>query len=173
MIPQLTKSYTRIRTVNCAKWKFHYRSLIGQLNYLTLSTRQDIQFATKMHQCSKFSIDPKHSHDSLAAKRIGRYLKCSYCWWRHTCNTRHRKGIRMLRGCQPHWNIYPCGSWRPKLMSQPNRICHHACQLPNPMVFKNAEYYYFVNNRSGVCRTLYSLKRCDLYAPAYQQAEIS
>ena len=44
---------------------FHYWSLIGQLNYLTLSTRLDIQFAT--HQCSKFSIDPKHSHE-VAAK---------------------------------------------------------------------------------------------------------
>ena len=51
---------------------FHYRSLIGQLNYLTSSTRPDIQFAT--HQCSKFSIDPKHSHE-VAAKRIVRYLK--------------------------------------------------------------------------------------------------
>ena len=51
---------------------FHYRSLIGQLNHLTSSTRPDIQFET--HQCSKFSIDPKHSHE-VAAKRIVRYLK--------------------------------------------------------------------------------------------------
>ena len=54
------------------KTDFHYRSLIGQLNYLTSSTRPDIQFAT--HQCSRFSIDPKHSHE-VAAKRIVRYLK--------------------------------------------------------------------------------------------------
>ena len=32
----------------------------------------DIQFAT--HQCSHFSIDPKHSHE-VAAKRIMRHLK--------------------------------------------------------------------------------------------------
>ena len=44
------------------KTNFHYRSLIGQLNYLTSSTHPDIQFAT--HQCSHFSIDPKHSHES-------------------------------------------------------------------------------------------------------------
>ena len=51
---------------------FHYRSLVGQLNCLTSSTRPDIQFAT--HQCSRFSIDPKHSHE-VAVKRIVRYLK--------------------------------------------------------------------------------------------------
>ena len=34
--------------------------------------RPDIQFAT--HQCSHFSIDPKHSHE-VAAKQIVRYLK--------------------------------------------------------------------------------------------------
>ena len=51
---------------------FHYRSLIGQFNYLTSSTRPDIQFAT--HQCSHFSIDPKHSHE-VAAMQIVRYLK--------------------------------------------------------------------------------------------------
>ena len=51
---------------------FHYRSLIGQLNYLTCSTRPDIQFAT--HQCSRFSVDPKRNHE-IAVKRIVRYLK--------------------------------------------------------------------------------------------------
>ena len=66
---------------NPRKTDFHYRSLIGQLNYLTSSTCPDIQFAT--HQCSHFSIDPKHSH-KVAAKRIVRYLK-------HTAN----KGITM------------------------------------------------------------------------------
>ena len=51
---------------------FHYRSMVGQLNYLTSSTRPDIQFAT--HQCSRFSVDPKRIHE-VAVKRIVRYLK--------------------------------------------------------------------------------------------------
>ena len=54
------------------KLDYHYRSLIGQLNYLTSSTRPDIQFAT--HQCARFCNDPKLSHE-IAAKRIVRYLK--------------------------------------------------------------------------------------------------
>ena len=52
--------------------EWHYRSLIGQLNYLTQSTRPDIQFA--VHQCARFSKDPKKSHE-VAAKRIVRYLR--------------------------------------------------------------------------------------------------
>ena len=51
---------------------FHYRSLVGQLNYLMQSTRPEIQHA--VHQCARFSDDPKHSHE-VAAKRIVRYLK--------------------------------------------------------------------------------------------------
>ena len=39
--------------------------------YLTQSTRPDIQFA--VHQCARFSEDPKKSH-KIAAKRIVRYL---------------------------------------------------------------------------------------------------
>ena len=54
------------------KDKFHYRSLIGQLNYLTASTRPEIQFAT--HQLARFSENPKMSHEK-AAKRVVRYLK--------------------------------------------------------------------------------------------------
>ena len=54
------------------KSDFHYRSLIGQLNYLTASTRPDILYA--VHQCARFCNDPKHSHE-VGAKRIVRCLK--------------------------------------------------------------------------------------------------
>ena len=54
------------------KSDFHYRSLIGQLNYLTASTRPDILYAT--HQCARFCNDPKNSHE-IAAKRIACYLR--------------------------------------------------------------------------------------------------
>ena len=54
------------------KNEFHYRSIIGQLNYLAATTRPDIQFA--VHQCARFCESPKMSHEK-AVKRIVRYLK--------------------------------------------------------------------------------------------------
>jgi hypothetical protein len=53
---------------------FHYRRVIGKLNYLEKSTRPDIAFAT--HQCARFSHDPKQPHGD-AVKWLGRYLKAT------------------------------------------------------------------------------------------------
>ena len=50
---------------------FHYRSVIGKLNFLEKSTRPDI--SVSVHQCARFSESPKKSH-AEAVKRIGRYL---------------------------------------------------------------------------------------------------
>ena len=50
---------------------FHYRSVIGKLNYLEKATRPDISFAT--HQCTCFAAAPKKS-DSRAVRWFGRYL---------------------------------------------------------------------------------------------------
>ena len=63
---------TRDENGNKRKQEWHYRSVIGQMNYLAGTTRPDILFA--VHQCAKYSIDPKQSHEE-AVKRIGRYLK--------------------------------------------------------------------------------------------------
>ena len=52
--------------------EFNYRSVIGKLNFLEKSTCPDIAYA--VHQCARFSVDPKHSHAD-AVKHIGRYLK--------------------------------------------------------------------------------------------------
>jgi hypothetical protein len=51
---------------------WNYCSMIGMLTYLSTSTRPDIAFA--VHQCARFSISPKRSHE-LAVHRIVRYLK--------------------------------------------------------------------------------------------------
>ena len=51
--------------------EFHYRSVIGKLNFLEKSTRPDI--SVSVHQCARFSESPKRSH-AEAVKRIGRYL---------------------------------------------------------------------------------------------------
>jgi Reverse transcriptase (RNA-dependent DNA polymerase) len=50
---------------------WHYRSVIGKLNFLAQSTRPDISYA--VHQCTRFTADPKREH-SKALKTIGRYL---------------------------------------------------------------------------------------------------
>ena len=51
--------------------EFHYRSIIGKLNFLEKSTRLDISIS--VHQCARFSESPKKSH-AEAVTRIGRYL---------------------------------------------------------------------------------------------------
>ena len=51
---------------------FHYRSVIGKLNYLEKCTRSDISYAT--HQCARFSSCSKKEHGK-AVRHIGRYLK--------------------------------------------------------------------------------------------------
>ena len=53
---------------------FHYRSVIGKLNFLEKSTRPDISIS--MHQCTCFSENPKRSHVE-AVKHIGHYLLSS------------------------------------------------------------------------------------------------
>ena len=55
--------------------EFHYRSVIGKLNFLEKSTRPDI--SVSVHQCARFSEAPKKSH-AEAVKRIGRYLLATW-----------------------------------------------------------------------------------------------
>jgi hypothetical protein len=55
-----------------ATW--NYRTAVGMLTYLQGNTRPDI--SVHVHQCARFSIDPKRSHER-AVIRIGRYLLTS------------------------------------------------------------------------------------------------
>lgn len=50
---------------------FDYRSVIGKLNYLERATRCDISYI--VHQCARFSADPKVEH-AKAVRWLGRYL---------------------------------------------------------------------------------------------------
>ena len=50
---------------------FHYRSVIGKLNFLEKSTRPDI--SVSVHQCARFTKHLKRGH-AEAVKRIGQYL---------------------------------------------------------------------------------------------------
>ena len=49
-----------------------YASIVGMLMYLAKNTRPDIAFA--VHQCARFTHNPKHSH-SVGIKRIIMYLQ--------------------------------------------------------------------------------------------------
>ena len=51
--------------------RFHYRRVIGKLNYLEKGSRGDISFAT--HQCARFCEDPREPH-ARAVEYIVRYL---------------------------------------------------------------------------------------------------
>ena len=51
--------------------RFHYRSIVGKLNFLEKGTRPDIAYAT--HQCARFSIEPKKSHGD-AIEYLCKYL---------------------------------------------------------------------------------------------------
>ena len=50
---------------------FHYRSVIGKLNFLEKSTCPNISIS--VHQCARFSENPRKSY-AEAVKRLGRYL---------------------------------------------------------------------------------------------------
>jgi hypothetical protein len=52
-------------------YSWHFRSVVGKLNFLEKSTRGDISYA--VYQCARFMESPKHSH-GVAIKRMGRYL---------------------------------------------------------------------------------------------------
>ena len=54
------------------KHEFNYRQAVGMLTYLQGTTRPDIAMA--VHQCARFSSNPKRSHEKAIIK-ILRYLK--------------------------------------------------------------------------------------------------
>jgi Reverse transcriptase (RNA-dependent DNA polymerase) len=54
------------------KADWHYRRIIGKLNFLSSSCRPDI--ACAVHQAARFSADPRINHTE-AVRRLARYLK--------------------------------------------------------------------------------------------------
>lgn len=66
-----SKLLSRHPNSECFDNSFHYRRAIGKMNFLEKSTRADLAYA--VHQCARFSIDPKVEHGK-AVKWIGRYL---------------------------------------------------------------------------------------------------
>ena len=51
---------------------WEYRSVVGMMLYLAGSTRPDISYA--IHQCARFSHNPKKSHE-IRVNHIARYLQ--------------------------------------------------------------------------------------------------
>ena len=83
---------------------FHYRSVIGKLNYLEKCTRPDISYAA--HQCARFTENPRREHGQ-AVRWIARYLK----------GTRN-KGIIMKPKLSKELEMYVdadfAGNWKQK-----------------------------------------------------------
>ena len=50
---------------------FNYKSIIGQMAYLEKGTRPELAYA--VHQCSRYSSNPRKAHGD-AVRNIGRYL---------------------------------------------------------------------------------------------------
>lgn len=72
LIPALsTKILQKYETSAPHNEEWHYRSVIGKLNYLEKSSRPDLAYS--VHQCARFSEEPKEEH-TRAVKLIGRYL---------------------------------------------------------------------------------------------------
>jgi hypothetical protein len=71
---------------------FHYRRIVGQLNFLKKSTRPYIAYAT--HQVARFCQDPKATH-AEAIKHITKYL----------CNMSH-EGITLCPKTDKSFDIF-------------------------------------------------------------------
>ncbi len=84
---------------------FHYRSVIGKLNYLERGSRPDIAFAT--HTCARFSSNPREEHGK-AVRWLVRYLK----------GTRD-KGLELkpdaTKSLEVHVDSDFAGAWDPKV----------------------------------------------------------
>ena len=69
-----TKILSRNESEPTADCPFHYRSVIGKLNFLEKSTRPDIAYA--VHQCARFCSDPKQNHID-AVTHLVKYLQAT------------------------------------------------------------------------------------------------
>lgn len=69
--PGIKPSLHKDETGPSRKHQWHYRSVIGMLNYLEKTSRPEIAYA--VHQCARFCNAPKLSHER-AVHRIVRYL---------------------------------------------------------------------------------------------------
>ena len=87
---------------------FHYRRVIGKLNFVADSTRGDISFST--HHCARYVNNPKKEHGE-AVKWIGRYLLQNV-----------EDGLIISPQPELGVEIYPdasfCQDWDPKLAGQ-------------------------------------------------------
>ena len=72
--PALTKLLQKDSSGPQREHTWKYRTIIGMLTYLSMSSRPDIAFA--VHQCARFSSCPMRIHE-IAVRRICRYLQAT------------------------------------------------------------------------------------------------
>ena len=66
--PQLNNLLTKDEAGPERKENWHYRSVIGMLNFLINSTHPELAFA--VHQCARFCENPKLSHERAVKKIV-------------------------------------------------------------------------------------------------------
>ena len=81
---------------------FNYRSVIGKLNYVSQTTRPDIQYA--VHSCAKFSSNPRKEH-GLAVLDVAMYLKAT-----RTLGLKFKPDP--TKGFEDYVDADFCGNWR-------------------------------------------------------------
>ena len=108
---------------------FHYRSVIGKLNFLEKSTHPDI--SVSVHQCAQFQDNPKRSH-LQAVRTIGHYLR----------GTRD-KGIMMR---PDHTKSFEC--WVDADYTGMIWVGDHICWVPHHLVIQTPDPNGAVNHKS-------------------------
>ena len=97
------------------KETWNYRSLIGMLNYLVNCTQPDLAYA--VHQCARFCVDPKSSHEQ-AVKRIIRYLL--YLKRHKRLGIRYRPNIMKSIACYVDASF--AGEWNRAWSEEPSSV---------------------------------------------------
>jgi hypothetical protein len=75
---------------------FDYASIVGMMMYLSSNSRPDIQFA--VHQCARFTHNPKQSHGDAILRICGQYLQGTEKQ-RITFQANNGSKIRLLLQC--------------------------------------------------------------------------
>ena len=91
---------------------FHYRSIIGKMGYLEKGSRPKLAYA--VHQCARFSSDPKKQHGDVL-KWIGQYLIST-----------NRRGMSLKPDLSKSFEVFVdadfCGNWKKEYGTDPASV---------------------------------------------------
>lgn len=111
--PAVTKLLQKDSSGPQREHQWSYRTLIGMLTYLSMSSRPDIAFA--VHQCARYSTCPMRIHE-IAVRRICRYLQATTDkgYILHPRNT--------LRNLDCYVDADFAGMWNEEITDEPSSV---------------------------------------------------